>query len=70
MSLSTSIHIDGARVGAAIRQEQGFRFIATDVRAADLDQSVWPTLEAVRQAAAQLVRTGRVDNFSPPSIEE
>lgn len=70
MSLSTPVQIDGALIGAAVRQEKGFRFIATDVRAGEMDQTVWPTVAAARGAAEQLVRTGRIRNFTPSLIEE
>ncbi len=70
MPLSTSVQVDGALVGAAIRQEKGYRFIATDYRTAEMDQTVWPNLDAVRRAAEQIVRTGRIASFTPNSIED
>jgi len=70
MSLSVPIQVDGNLVGAAVRQEKGVRFIATDFRVAEMDQSLWPSADRARQAAEQLVRTGRIRNFDPPPIEE
>ncbi len=70
MWLSIPIHVDGALIGAAIRQEKGFRFIATDLRAGEMDQSIWPTADAVHRAAEQLLRTGRIENFTAEAIEE
>jgi hypothetical protein len=70
MSLSVPIQVDGNLVGAAVRQETGVRFIATDFRVAELDQTQWPTAAEALRAAEQMVRTGRVPNFTPPLIEE
>jgi hypothetical protein len=70
MSISTPVHVGTGIVGAAIRQDRGYRFIATDLRVAELDQTVWHSLEAVRQAARQLVETGRINNLSPNPLEE
>jgi len=46
------------------------RFIATDVRVAELDQTLWPATADAREAAEQMVRTGHVRNFNPQSIED
>ncbi len=70
MSLSIPIHVDGTLVGAAIRQDKGVRFIAIDVRAGEMDQTVWASKDAVQDAAEQMVRTGRIRNFSPDAIED
>jgi hypothetical protein len=70
MSQSTAVLVDGNLVGAVVRQDQGYRFIATDPRAGEIDQTLWPNLEAARRAAEQMVRTGRVDNFTPGTLEE
>jgi len=50
--------IDGCFVGAAVRRKRGVRFIATDWRVAEMDQSTWHTVDA----AARMVRTGQVAN--------
>ncbi len=70
MSLSVPIQVDGNLVGAAVRQEKGVRFIATDFRVAEMDQTLWPAAADALRAAEQLVRTGRIKNFSAPSIED
>jgi len=59
MLQSHVIEIDGTFVGAAIRLEQGFRFVATDIRLEELDGSTWPSLADVQRLARQLYRTGR-----------
>jgi hypothetical protein len=67
---SVAIEVDGSLVGAALRQDNGVRFIATDIRVAEMDQTVWPAAADVRQAAEQMVRTGHIHNFSPQSLED
>ena len=67
---SVPIHVDGTFVGAVIPQAQGVRFVAIDWRVGELDQTRWATAEHARQAAEQMVRTGKVVNFQPPSLEE
>jgi hypothetical protein len=59
MLQSHVIDIDGAFVGAAVRLDRGYRFIATDIRVEELDGSVWPTLADVRRLARQLYVNGR-----------
>ena len=51
MLQSHIIDVDGVFVGAAIRIDRGYRFVATDFRLEELDSSVWPTLEDVRRLA-------------------
>jgi hypothetical protein len=51
MLQSHIIDVDGVFVGAAIRIDRGYRFVATDYRLEELDSSVWPTLEDVRRLA-------------------
>jgi hypothetical protein len=67
---STPIEVDGAVVGTAIRQSGGVRFIAASLNAGEMDQTLWPSLDAVRTAARQLVRTGRIDNFQPKDMDD
>jgi hypothetical protein len=69
MSLSTQVSVDGVVVGAAVRQTKGVRFIAIDWRAGELDQTVWPTTAEVQQAAEQIVRTGKIRNFTPGTLD-
>ena len=59
MLQSHVIEIDGAFVGAAVRLDTGYRFIATDIRLEELDGTTWPTLAEVRRLAHRLFRTGR-----------
>jgi hypothetical protein len=51
---SITIEVDGSIVGAAVRQESGVRFIATDLRVAEMDETLWP-------AAADVLRAGEAD---------
>ena len=66
MLQSHVIDIDGAFVGAAIRLDSGYRFIATDIRLDDLDGSVWPSLADVQRLARKVYLTGRVSGPSRP----
>ena len=59
MLQSHVIDIDGTFVGAAMRTDNGYRFIATDLRVEDLDGSVRPSLAEIRRLARQLFLTGR-----------
>ena len=68
--MSDIIQIDDTIVGAAVWQEHGVRFIAIDWRVGELDQTRWDTADAARRAADQLIRTGKVENFTPPAIQE
>jgi len=60
MLQSHVISIDGAFVGAAVRLDRGYRFVATDTRMADLNGTWWPALEDVQRRAHQVYRTGRL----------
>jgi hypothetical protein len=67
MSQSCIIDIDGVFVGAAIRIDQGYRFVATDLRLEELDSSVWPTLADVRRVARRVFRDATsAGPISPP----
>jgi hypothetical protein len=59
MLQSHVIDVDGAFVGAAVRLDTGYRFIATDMRLDDLDGSIWPTLSDVKRLARQFYVAGR-----------
>jgi hypothetical protein len=48
------IEIDGIYLGAAVPHQLGVSFIAADRRVADMDNSIWPTLDYARGAAAQM----------------
>ena len=64
MLQSHVIDVDGAFVGAAIRLDTGYRFIATDIRLDELDGSIWPTLADVQRLARNLYLTGRFSGAS------
>jgi hypothetical protein len=59
MLQSHVIDVDGAFVGAAVRLDKGYRFIATDIKLDDLDGSVWPTLADVQRLARRVYLDGR-----------
>lgn len=67
MLQSHIINIDGVFVGAAVRLEQGYRFIATDIRLEKLDQSIWPTLADVQRLARRLYLTGSLADAARPA---
>jgi hypothetical protein len=54
MLQSFPIDIDGVFVGAAVRLDRGYRFIATNMRLEELDQTIWPTLADVQRLARRL----------------
>jgi hypothetical protein len=60
MLQSHVIDIDGAFVGAAIRLDKGYRFIATDMKLDELDGSIWPTLADVQRLARRVYLAGRL----------
>ncbi len=58
MIQSHVIDVDGVFVGAALRLDSGYRFVATDYRLEQLDSTTWPTLADVQRLARSLYRTG------------
>jgi hypothetical protein len=64
MLQSHVIDIDGTFVGAAVRLDTGYRFIATDLKLDDLDGSIWPTLADVQRLARRIYLGGGAMN--PP----
>ncbi|MEA2790954.1 MAG: hypothetical protein QOG73_3360 [Acetobacteraceae bacterium] len=66
MLQSHIIDIDGAFVGAAVRLDVGYRFVATDLKLDELDGSIWPTLADVQRLARRIYLGGRVT--SPPRV--
>ena len=60
MIQSHVIEVDGTFVGAAVRQERGYRFVAVDLRVEELDGSVTATLADTHRLAASLITTGRL----------
>ena len=59
MLQSHVIDVDGAFVGAAVRLDRGYRFIATDMKLDDLDGSIWPTLADVQRLARRFYLSGK-----------
>jgi hypothetical protein len=57
MLQSHIIDIDGVFVGAAVRIDRGYRFVATDFRLEELDSSTWPSLADVRRVARRVYLT-------------
>jgi hypothetical protein len=60
MLQSHVIDIDGAFVGAAVRLDTGYRFIAIDMKLDELDGSIWPTLGDVQRLARRIYLGGRL----------
>jgi hypothetical protein len=65
MLQSHVIDVDGVFVGAAIRLDTGYRFVATDFRLEELDATIWPTLADIRRLARRLYVTG---SFAAPAL--
>jgi hypothetical protein len=59
---SERIEVDGVFVGVAVTHQLGVRFIATNDRLGDMDQSIWPTLGYARQAARHLLASKSLTN--------
>jgi hypothetical protein len=66
MSQSHPIEKDGVLLGAAVPHDMGCQFIAIDARVADMDQSIWPSLEYARSSVLQFFRAGRIANRRLP----
>jgi hypothetical protein len=58
MLKSYIIEIDGRFVGAAIRLDAGYRFVAVDAHLAGLDGTTWPNLPDVQRLARRVYLTG------------
>jgi hypothetical protein len=69
MLQSHPIDIDGVFVGAAIRLDQGYRFIATNMRLEELDQTIWPSLADVQRLARRLYLTGSFGERVAPQAQ-
>jgi hypothetical protein len=68
MLQSHPIDIDGVFVGAAIRLDRGYRFVATNMRLEELDQTIWPTLADVRRLARLLYHNGSI--VAPDALQK
>ena len=66
MLQSHIIDIDGVFVGAAIRIDRGYRFVAIDFRMEELDSTIWPTLADVQRLARRLYLTGSFTGSTAP----
>lgn len=68
MLQSHIIDIDGVFVGAAIRIDRGYRFVATDFRMEELNSSIWPTLVDVQRVARRIYRDAASAGPVSPSL--
>jgi hypothetical protein len=64
MLKSHVIEVDGTFVGAAVRQSDGFRFVAVDYRLEELHDSVLPSLADLERLARKLLLTGSLRDFA------
>jgi hypothetical protein len=60
MLQSHVIEIDGAFVGAAIRLDTGYRFVAVDTRVEEIHGATCASLADVRSLAHKQFRTGKI----------
>jgi hypothetical protein len=67
MLQSHVIDIDGTFVGATVRLDSGYRFIATNMKLEDLDGSIWPTLADVQRLARRVYLGGRATGAAEPT---
>lgn len=58
MLQSHIIDVNGNFVGAAVRLDTGYRFVALNLRVEELDGTIWPNLDTVRRLVRQLFITG------------
>jgi hypothetical protein len=68
MLQSHVVEVDGIFVGAAVRQPEGYRFVAVDVRLDQIDGRVWPTLADVRRYARSTFLSGRAPALPPQAL--
>jgi hypothetical protein len=60
MLQSHVIEIDGAFVGAAVRLNAGYRFVAVDLRLEELNGTTLPSLADVQRLAHRMFRTSNI----------
>ena len=58
MLQSHVVDVDGTFVGAAVRLDRGYRFVALDIRVEELDGQIHPTLADVTKLARRLFLSG------------
>jgi hypothetical protein len=59
MRHSKPVEVDGVVLGAAVEHELGVRFISVDVRASDMNQSIWPNFDYAKSTTRQMFRSYR-----------
>ncbi len=70
MLKSHIIEINGHFAGVAVMADGRYRFIAVDLRLADLDSTDWPSLADVRHVVGRaLSRTDYLTHVPPGAIE-
>ena len=57
MLQSHIIEIDGVFVGAAVRIDRGYRFVAIDFRLEELNSTIWPTRRTCSASRAASIST-------------
>jgi hypothetical protein len=67
MRQSHIVEIDGAFVGAAVREADGYRFVAVDVRLDDIDGRVWHSLPELQRQVRVMVLAARGPGRSAPA---
>ncbi len=67
MIQSHPIEVDGVFVGAAIRLDEGYRFIALSLRLDDLDGVVRPQLQDIRRLAQQAYKNPALAAVATPA---
>jgi hypothetical protein len=68
MLQSHVITIDGILVGAAVRLDAGYRFVAIHMKLEDLDTRILPTLEDVNRLARRIWRGGPAHQPEPAPV--
>ena len=68
MTESHSIEVDGVVLCTVVPHELGVSLIAIDKRVANLDKSIWPTLEYAQDAAEQAFRAAGRNNTMKSGI--
>ncbi len=70
MLQSHVVEVDGVFVGAAVRQPDGYRFVAVDTRLDGIDGRLWTTLGEVRRhvRASFLVAPKRPATVAEPCL--
>lgn len=68
MLQSHVIDIDGVFVGVAVRLENGFRFVATDLRLEEINERTWPSLDDIRRLARRTLTQGVLPRPTKPDV--